>query len=293
MCFRYLLVIVGVLFSECISMHAAPLPLWPSSAPAALGEKSQDIPTLTAYLPAPEKRNGASMLILPGGGYGGLAGHEGKGYADWFVAQGISCYVLKYRLGSHGYRHPVMLNDAARGLRMVRAFAKRDGLDPARIGIIGSSAGGHLASTLLTHFDAGQADAADPIERESSRPDLGILCYPVISLGEFTHEGSKYNLLGEKPPADLVRFLSNELQVTKETPPCFIWHTVEDQAVPVENALLFASALRKAGVPFDLHIYEKGRHGLGLPMHNKDAPPWDADCLFWLGQRGFLTPAKP
>ncbi|HSI08449.1 MAG: alpha/beta hydrolase [Rariglobus sp.] len=290
---RYLLVIVGVLFSEGVSMNAAPLPLWTSAAPGALGEKPQDIPTLTAYLPAPEKRNGATMLILPGGGYGGLAGHEGKGYADWFVAQGITCYVLQYRLGTHGYHHPIMLNDAARALRTVRAWARRDGLDPARVGIIGSSAGGHLASTLLTHFDAGQADAADLVERESSRPDLGILCYPVITLGEFTHQGSKHNLLGANPPADLVRFLSNELQVTKETPPCFIWHTVEDQAVPVENALLFASALRKAGVPFDLHIYEKGHHGLGLPMHNKIAPPWDADCLFWLKQRGFIPAATP
>jgi acetyl esterase/lipase len=285
---RYLLVIGILLFRAFSSMNAAPLPLWPAGAPGALGDKPQDVPTLTAYLPSPETRNGASMLILPGGGYGGLAAHEGKGYADWFVAQGITCYVLQYRLGSHGYHHPVMLNDAARGLRLVRAFAKRDGLDPARIGIIGSSAGGHLASTLLTHFDAGQPDAVDPIERENSRPDLGILCYPVITLGEFTHKGSKNNLLGPNPPEDLVRFLSNELQVTPQTPPCFIWHTGEDGGVPVENSLLFASALRKAGVPFDLHVYEKGGHGLGLPAHNKAAPPWDADCLYWLLQRGFI-----
>ena len=269
-------------------MNAAPLPLWPSAAPGALGEKPQDIPTLTAYLPAQEKRTGATMLILPGGGYGGLASHEGKGYAEWLVAQGVTCYVLQYRLGSHGYHHPVMLNDAARGLRMVRALARRDGLDPARIGIMGSSAGGHLASTLLTHFDVGNPDATDPIEKESSRPDLGILCYPVISLGEFTHQGSKHNLLGDHPSDDLVTLLSNELQVTASTPPCFIWHTSDDGAVPVENSLLFASALRKAGVPFDLHIYAHGHHGLGLPMHNKDAPPWDADCLYWLGLRGFL-----
>lgn len=285
---RYLLVIAVALFSEFTFMNAAPLPLWPSTAPGALGEKPKDIPTLTAYLPSADKRTGATMLILPGGGYGGLASHEGKGYAEWLVAQGVTCYVLQYRLGSHGYRHPVMLNDAARGLRMVRALARRDGLDPARIGIMGSSAGGHLASTLLTHFDAGQPDAADPIERESSRPDLGILCYPVISLGEFTHQGSKHNLLGEQPPPALVAFLSNELQVTAATPPCFIWHTADDGAVPVENSLLFASALRKAGVPFDLHIYAHGSHGLGLPMHNKAAPPWDADCLYWFGLRGFL-----
>ncbi|MFA6961982.1 MAG: alpha/beta hydrolase [Opitutaceae bacterium] len=286
---RYLLVIIGVFISDFTSMNAAPLPLWSTAAPGALGEKTDDIPTLTAYLPAADKRIGASMLILPGGGYGGLASHEGKGYADWFVAQGITCYVLQYRLGSHGYRHPRMLEDAARGLRMVRAFARRDGLDPSRIGIIGSSAGGHLAATLLTHFDAGQPDSTDPVARESSRPDLGILCYPVISLGTFTHQGSKKNLLGDNPPEDLVKFLSNELQVTPQTPPCFLWHTAEDGAVPVENSLLFASALRKAGVPFSLHIYEKGGHGLGLPMHNKSAPPWDADCLYWLGERSFLA----
>lgn len=286
---RYLLVMTGVLFSQFTPMDAAPLPLWPSPAPGALGQKPQDTPSLTAYLPDADKRNGSSMLILPGGGYGGLASHEGKGYAEWLVAQGVTCYVLQYRLGSHGYRHPRMLEDAARGLRTVRAWARRDGLDPSRIGIIGSSAGGHLASTLLTHFDSGKPDDADLIERESSRPDLGILCYPVITLGEFTHQGSKHNLLGEKPPADLVQFLSNEKQVTAQTPPCFIWHTAEDGAVPVENALLFAAALRKAGVPFDLHIYEKGGHGLGLPSQNKNAPPWDADLLYWLGKRKFLT----
>lgn len=264
-------------------------PLWPAGAPGALGTEAKDSPTLTSYSPVGGKANGASMLVLPGGGYGGLAEHEGKGYAEWFAAQGVTAYVLKYRLGSAGYRHPAMLNDAARGLRTLRARARAEGLDPARIGVIGSSAGGHLASTLLTHFDAGAPDAADAIERESSRPDLGILCYPVISMGEFTHKGSKKNLLGENPADDLVRLLSNELQVDAQTPPTFIWHTVEDQAVPVENALLFASALRKAGVPFALHVYEKGRHGLGLPAAGKGAPAWDEDCLFWLRGRGFLA----
>lgn len=156
------------------------------------------------------------------------------------------------------------------------------------MGVIGSSAGGHLASTLLTHFDSGDAASADAIERESSRPDLGILCYPVVSLGEFTHPGSKTNLLGENPPADLVRFLSNELQVTKDTPPCFVWHTADDPVVPVENSLLFAAALRRSGVPFDLHVYEHGRHGLGLPTSGETVPPWDADLLFWLRQRKFI-----
>jgi acetyl esterase/lipase len=228
------------------------------------------------------------MLVLPGGGYGGLAGHEGRGYAEWLAANGVTAYVLKYRLGSAGYRHPVMLNDAARALRLIRSRARAEGLDPKRVGIIGSSAGGHLASTLLTHFDAGVPDAADAVERESSRPDLGILCYPVITMGPFTHPGSKKNLLGEKPDPELVRLLSNELQVTPQTPPCFLWHTVEDQAVPVENTLLFASALRRAGVPMDLHLYEKGRHGLGLPAPGREVPAWDVACLAWLRGRGFL-----
>ena len=163
---------------------------------------------------------------------------------------GIAGFVLKYRLGSAGYRHPVMLQDAARAVRLVRARAGEWKLDPKRIGIMGSSAGGHLASTLLTHFDAGKPDAADPIERQSSRPDLGILCYAVITMvGPFTHQGSKHNLLGKDPSPELARELSNDLQVTKETPPCFIWSTYEDNAVPVENSLQFAEALRKAGVP--------------------------------------------
>lgn len=267
-----------------------PLPLWPAGAPGALGKEDKDTPTLTPYLPEPAKATGAAMVVCPGGGYGGLAQHEGKDYALWLNDQGVAAFVLKYRLGSAGYRHPVMLNDAARALRLVRARADDWKVNPKHVGIMGSSAGGHLASTLLTHFDAGKADAEDPVERQSSRPDLGILCYPVITLGQFTHEGSKNNLLGKDPSPELVKLLSNELQVTKETPPCFVWHTYEDTAVPVENSLLFAEALRKAGVPFDLHVYQKGRHGIGL----NDKPPferphpWAKDCLFWLKEQGFV-----
>lgn len=264
-----------------------PIRLWEGDAPAALGQRPQDVPTLTPFAPDAAKRNGATMLILPGGGYGSLAEHEGTGYAEFFAAHGITAYVLKYRLGSNGYRHPTMLNDAARALRMVRMFARRDGLDPARIGVIGSSAGGHLASTLVTHFDAGTPAAADPVERESSRPDLGILCYPVISLVEFSHSGSRKNLLGENPPEDLVRHLSNELQVKKDTPPCFLWHTVEDKTVPVENSLLFAAALRRAGVPFSLHVYELGSHGLGFGRDTRPAPPWASQLLHWFKERKF------
>lgn len=267
-----------------------PFQLWADGAPGALGTADKDVPTLTPYFPEPGKATGAAMVICPGGGYGMLARHEGEDYARFLNEQGIAGFVLKYRLGSSGYHHPVMLQDAARALRMLRTQAPQWKLDPGRIGIMGSSAGGHLASTLLTHFDAGKPDAADPIERQSSRPDLGILCYPVITMGQFTHEGSKNNLLGKDPSPELVRSLSNELQVTKDTPPCFIWHTWEDRAVPVENSLHFAEALRKEGVPFALHIYQKGGHGLGLGSSQWDPSkrhPWTKDLVMWLGVQGF------
>ena len=268
-------------------------PLWPEGAPGALGQADKDIPTLTPFLPDPAKATGAAIVICPGGGYGSLAPYEGADYARFLNEHGIAGFVLKYRLGSAGYRHPIMLQDAARALRTLRARASEWKLDPQRVGIMGSSAGGHLASTLLTHFDAGNPDATDPIERQSSRPDAGILCYAVITMGEFTHQGSKKNLLGGNPGADLLRDLSNDLRVTKDTPPCFIWHTAEDSAVPVENSLQFALALRKAGVPFDLHVYQKGAHGLGLGSHNYDPAkwhPWTKDCIFWLQTRGFAKP---
>src|SRR5205807_9844240 len=216
--------------------------LWSGDAPGALGKEDKDIPTLTAYLPEPTKATGAAFVICPGGGYGGLANHEGEHYARFLNEHGIAGFVLKYRLGSGGYRHPVMLQDAARALRTVRGRAAEWKLDSKRIGIMGSSAGGHLASTLLTHFDTGKPDDADLIERQSSRPDAGILCYAVITMGQYTHQGSKNNLLGKDPSPELVAELSNELHVTKETPPCFIWHTYEDSAVPVENSLQFAAA---------------------------------------------------
>jgi len=265
--------------------------LWPDGAPGALGKSEKDVPTLTPFFPA-EKATGAAMVICPGGGYAGLANHEGEHYARFLNEQGIAGFVLKYRLGSAGYRHPAMLQDAARAVRTVRARASEWKLDRKRIGIMGSSAGGHLASTLLTHFDSGKPDAVDPIDKESCRPDLGILCYPVITMtvSEFAHKGSVQNLLGKDPSPDLLKEVSNELHVTKETPPCFLWHTDEDKGVLVENTLLFAEALRRAGVPFDLHIYEKGPHGLGLGTHEYNPSkwhPWTKDCVFWLQGHGF------
>lgn len=266
------------------------IPLWPEGAPGALGKEDKDIPTLTVYLPEASAATGAAIVICPGGGYAGLANHEGEHYARFLNELGIAGFVLKYRLGSAGYRHPAMLNDAARAVRTVRARAEDWKVDAKRIGIMGSSAGGHLASTLMTHFDAGNVEATDPIEKVSSRPDIGILCYAVISFGEFTHKGSRQNLLGKDPDPELVKLLSNELQVTPQTPPTFLWHTYEDTAVPVENSTMFADALRKAGVPYDLHVYTKGGHGLGLGTRDwKSASrhPWTADLTFWLRAQGF------
>ncbi|MFO1477399.1 MAG: alpha/beta hydrolase [Verrucomicrobiota bacterium] len=268
-------------------------PLWPDGAPGALGKADADVPTLTPYFPAPGKATGAAMVICPGGGYGFLAPHEGEGYARWLAAHGVTAFVLKYRLAP-AYHHPAMIQDASRAIRTVRARAAEWNLDPHRIGIMGSSAGGHLASTAVTHFDSGNPGATDPVERVSSRPDVGILCYAVITMGPFTHEGSRRNLIGTNAPPELAWLLSNELQVTPQTPPCFLWHTWEDKAVPVENSLQFAEALRKAGVPFDLHIYQKGGHGMGLGAHRAGPDqgealhPWAADCLFWLQAQGFV-----
>lgn len=269
---------------------AGAIPLWPNGAPGAHGTTTNDIPALTPYLPDPAKATGAAMVVCPGGGYGYLAPHEGNDYALWLNQHGVTCFVLRYRLGVNGYHYPVEYQDVERAMRWVRAHAADYKIDPKRVGIIGSSAGGHLASMALTHFDMGNTNATDPIDRESSRPDLGILCYAVITMGEFTHEGSKTNLLGKHPSHKLVKQLSSELQVKTNTPPCFVWCTYADQAVPMENSLMFVEALRKNHVPFDFHVYQSGRHGIGL----KDKPPfphphpWSADCLFWLAQYKFV-----
>jgi len=283
----------AILFASLILSRAQmqnPIPLWPDGVPGALGNSSNDIPTITPYLPDATNSTGAAMVICPGGGYEHLAPHEGNDYALWLNQHGITCFVLKYRLGSHGYHYPAEFQDVTRAMRWVRAHADDYKIDPQRIGIMGSSAGGHLAATLLTHFDLGNKNSSDEIERQSSRPDLGILCYAVITMGKFTHQGSKENLLGKNPSPELVKNLSNELQVKTNTPPCFLWTTFEDKTVPMENTMMFAEALRKNRVPFDLHIYEKGGHGMGL----KDKPPfahphpWAADCLFWLKANDFV-----
>lgn len=271
--------------------QATTIPLWPDGAPGALGKAEKDIPTLTLFLPSADKATGAAMVVCPGGGYARLAPHEGGDYARWLSEQGIACFVLKYRLGIDGYRYPAPIQDAARAIRMVRARSTEWKVDPDRVGIIGSSAGGHVASMIMTHFDGGDTNASDPIERESSRPNIAVLCYPVITMGKFAHQSSKHLLLGTNPPAALVEETSAELQVKKDSPPCFIWSTEEDKTVPIENTLLFADALRASHVPFELHIYQRGPHGQGLGSHEYDPSkwlPWVSECSRWLKEQGFV-----
>ena len=283
------LIFALMFFALMIQANAqtAPIVLWENGAPNAVGKEPSDIPTITPF-PAPkETANGAAVLVCPGGGYARLSDvKEGADVAKWLNTLGISAFVLKYRLGMR-YHQPNQLLDAARALRTIRARAKEWNLDEKRVGILGFSAGGHLASTLGTHFDAGRADAADPIERLSSRPDLMVLVYPVITMGEFTHQGSKKNLLGENPSAELIKLYSNELQVTKETPPTFLVHTMTDAGVPFENSLLFVAALRKASVPVEFHLYEQGPHGFGLAPANPVLASWTDRCADWLSLHGF------
>jgi acetyl esterase/lipase len=271
--------------------------LWPDGAPGAKGTEPRDVPTVTVHLAKPESATGAAVVICPGGGYGGLAvEHEGKQVAEWLNSLGVAGIILQYRLGPR-YHHPSMLQDVSRAIRTVRSRASEWQLDPKRVGIIGFSAGGHLASTAGTHFDAGRPDADDPIERISSRPDVMILVYPVIALATpYGHAGSLRNLLGENPPKELVESLSNETQVSKETPPTFLAHTNADKGVVAENSILFVLSLRKAGVPVEFHLFEKGPHGLGLgsgsKQHNIAPDPafsaWPGLCATWLKGRGFL-----
>ncbi|MDB5349772.1 MAG: esterase/lipase [Planctomycetota bacterium] len=277
-------------------------PLWVGEAPGAKGTEAGDdnhpgdVPTITVFLPPKEKRTGASVVICPGGGYGFLATeHEGRQVAEWLNSLGVAGVMVKYRLAPK-YKHPIPLQDAQRAIRTVRSRSKEWGLDPHRVGILGFSAGGHLASTAATHFDEGKADAKDPIDRESSRPDRAILVYPVVAIGtEFGHNGSRDNLLGKDAPKDLVMSLSNETQVTDKTPPTFLAHTLADTGVPIENSILFAMALRKAKVPFELHVFEKGQHGLGLGTGwsgriagDPAFEAWPKLCATWLKVQGFL-----
>jgi acetyl esterase/lipase len=262
--------------------------LWPKGAPGAMGEADADKPTLTVYLPPEDRATGTAVVVCPGGGYGGLAlDHEGKQPAEWLNHLGVAAFILKYRVAP--YRHPAPLQDAQRALRTVRARAREWHIDPQRIGIWGFSAGGHLASTAGTHFDDGKPNADDPVERVGCRPDFLILCYPVITMmGPPTHGGSRHNLLGDHPDEALVENLSNDRQVTARTPPTFLFHTDADKGVLPENSVLFYLALRKAGVPAELHIYANGPHGVGLAPKDPVLSSWPDRLRDWLDGRGLM-----
>lgn len=259
--------------------------LWPDQV-VETQEANAGCPSLTPYLldgagPHP------TIIVLPGGGYMGRAPHEAEPIARWLNSLGVASFVLNYRVSP--FQHPIPLGDAQRAIRLVRHRAGEWNLDPARIGVLGFSAGGHLTATLGTHNDTGDPAADDPIEREGCRPDLLVLCYAVISMGEFGHAGSRAALLGERAnDPEMVALLSNEHHVTGETSPTFLWHTSEDAGVPVENSLFFAAALRQHGVPFELHVFEQGHHGLGLGAEYLGVSMWPALCEAWFRQRSFI-----
>lgn len=262
--------------------------LWPDgAAPGAIGEESKDRPSMEMWKVQSTSPRPA-VLICPGGGYGGLAmGHEGEEVARWFNSVGITAFILDYRHAGKGYSFPAPVLDARRALRTIRANADKWNLIEDRIGVIGFSAGGHLASTLGTHFTSGDDDSEDPIEKVSCRPDFMVLCYPVIAMGEkHTHKGSQKNLLGDSPDPNMVDKMSTYKHITKRTPPTFLFHTTADGAVPPQNSVQFYMGLLDAGVPAELHIYEKGKHGLGLAQSSPAANSWPGRLAEWMRGRG-------
>jgi acetyl esterase/lipase len=266
-------------------MSETTLRLWDGKAPGAIGDEAADVPMIKIL--RPPSPDGSAIVVCPGGGYGHLAPHESEPIARWLNATGITGIVLTYRLAPR-YRHPAPLQDVSRAIRTVRARAKELELDPKRIGVLGFSAGGHLSATISTKFDDGDATSSDPIERVSSRPDVSVLCYPVITFTEISaHTGSRKNLLGPDATQEMIERMSAERHVTPRTPPAFLFHTVADQAVPVENSLLYAAALRKSGVPYAMHLYEKGKHGVGLAENDPVLKTWPKLCSDWLASHGF------
>ena len=287
-----------------LAMAAQPanpvVPLWDGKAPHAVGDSDADKPSLKVF--KAEKPNGCAVVVCPGGGYGFLADdHEGKQVAEWLNTLGVTAFVLKYRIVTKdrpGPLHPAPLTDAQRALKLVRLKAKDYGIDLNRVGIMGFSAGGHLASAAATHFDLGLGNG-NAIDNMSSRPDFAILAYPVISFDDaVTHKGSRNNLIGANADAKLIEHYSNEKQVTKATPPVFIFHTSADTAVVPENATRFYVACKKAGVPVEMHIYEKGKHGVGLGTDpkwaggEKSVATWPDRLADWMKARGLFEAKK-
>lgn len=291
-CRLVLVLVAGVTLAATVSAEETVL-LWPSGAPGKVGDEDVDKPWLWLYPAAKENSSGTAVVVCPGGGYGGHAvDHEGTQVARWFNSIGVSAYVLKYRLGQR-YKHPAPMQDVQRAIQHVRAHAEQFGVKPHRIGVMGFSAGGHLASTAATHFLDANSQSTDPVERVSSRPDFAVLAYPVISMTEsWGHGGSKRNLLGENPDPELAKSLSNDLMVTPQTPPTFLFHTTEDTGVPVENSLAFFAACRKHKIPVEMHIYQVGPHGVGLAPGDPALSTWKERLRDWLRNSGFLADAK-
>lgn len=283
---------IGVALVSIAASATEPMqiPLWNDGAPGA-STKPQDEPALFQYRPISADASKAAVIICPGGGYGHLSMEkEGSRIAEWLNSFGVTAFVLRYRHSGTGHQHPTPTVDGQRAIRTVRSRAGEWDIDPQKIGVMGFSAGGHLTSTLGTHFDAGNDEASDPIDRASSRPDFLILCYPVITLSEdYTHRGSRDNLLGKDPDPELVVSLSNERQVTSETPPTFLFHTDEDTAVPPQNSVVFYEALHRAGVPAELHIYRNGGHGAGMAQDILGTRDWPARCRAWLEAQGWIS----
>jgi acetyl esterase/lipase len=285
--------IYALLLVPLAALHAAdtPIPIWPQGAPGALGVTEKDSPTLTPYLP--DNPSGAAMLIIPGGGYGRIYEGQAEPFALWLNEQGIAAFVLRYRLGTSGYRYPSQLQDALEAMRQIREQAAKWKIDPHRIGAMGFSAGGHLLTTLLNRPEDGEVPGADTQGRASPRPDIAIVCYPVISMIAKPHQNSLKNLIGDAPGEELLVKTSSERQVRPGLPPVFLWQTNEDKVVSVEHSLLYAAALREHGIPHELHIYQHGKHGTGLIGTEH---PWFGDLLFWLRAHGFVagkTKANP
>lgn len=263
--------------------------LWPDGAPGAKGDSTIDKPAMTVFLPEKSKANGTGVVIFPGGGYTFVAmKKEGFQVARWFNSLGVAAFVVKYRLGMR-YHYPAEYLDGQRAMQMARKNAKKWNVDPNRIGVAGFSAGGHMASTVGTHFKKGDPGASDPYKHYSTRPDFMVLIYPVITMKKsFTHNGSRTNLLGKNPDPELVRKMSNETQVTAETPPTFLVHASNDGVVPVKNSVEFYMALRKAGVPAEMHLYEDGPHGFGLAQKYPLISSWPDLCRRWLVHEGLI-----
>jgi acetyl esterase/lipase len=272
-----------------------PMLLWPKGAPGAVGSESKDQPSIAVY-PAPtsDKASATAVIVCPGGGYGMLAAdHEGAQIARWFNTHGVTAFVLRYRHAPF-YRHPIPIGDAQRAIRTVRSKAAEYHISPDRIGIMGFSAGGHLAATASTRFDPGNSRATDPIDRVSSRPDFAILAYPVISfVAPFSHTGSAENLLGKDADPRLLDELSAEKRVTARTPPTFLFHTSDDAGVSVDNAIAYYQALRAFKVTAEMHIYQKGKHGVGLATDDPALSVWPGRLSDWLKTRGMLDPPPP